>query len=131
MKRPVALTRSSGRGCIFFMEPTDLTVEILKSIRDEVRKTNEQLDQTNERLESLERTTNQRFDETNERLGSLERRQVETETSLATALTSVLGALEDVKTLLRENYATTIRVHDQRIHDLESRVAAVEARLEP
>jgi uncharacterized coiled-coil protein SlyX len=43
------------------MNPTDITIDILKSIRDEARK-------TNERLESLEHTTNERFDRLEERL---------------------------------------------------------------
>jgi len=41
----------------------------------------------------LERTTNERF-------VALERRQSETEVRLTTAITGVVGALEDVKTLL-------------------------------
>jgi len=32
------------------MEPTDLTIELLKDIRDEGRRTNERIDQTNEKL---------------------------------------------------------------------------------
>ena len=35
------------------MEPTDLTIEILKGIREEGRKTNERLDVTNDRLDEL------------------------------------------------------------------------------
>jgi len=99
------------------MEPTDLTIEILKSIRDELRGLKVGQTETNARLESLERTTNERFER-------LERRQTETEVRLSTALTEVVGALGDVRTLLRENYAATIR-------DLDRRVTALEARAEP
>lgn len=34
------------------MEPSDVTIEILKGTRDEVRQTNPRLDQTTERLET-------------------------------------------------------------------------------
>jgi hypothetical protein len=33
------------------MQPSDLTIEILRGIRDEVRQTNARLDQTNARLD--------------------------------------------------------------------------------
>jgi septal ring factor EnvC (AmiA/AmiB activator) len=59
---------------------TDLTIEILREIRDGIGalrvdfnqrldQTNERLDQTNERLDQ----TNQRLDQSNERLGRVER----------------------------------------------------------
>jgi hypothetical protein len=55
--------------------PRDLTVEVLREIRDEMRgmrgelgKTNERLDQTNERLDQV----NGRLDQTNSRLGRVE-----------------------------------------------------------
>ena len=35
------------------MEPTDVTIEILRDIRDEIRQTNSRIDGTNERVESL------------------------------------------------------------------------------
>ena len=65
------------------MQPTDLTIEILKGIRDEVRTTNTNLEalraDTGARIEALRADTNARFDQ-------LERRQVETEVRLSTEL---------------------------------------------
>ena len=63
------------------MAPTDLTIELLTSIRDEAREfrqevraqlgeTNQRLDQTNDRLDQ----TNDRLDQTNERLGETTQR---------------------------------------------------------
>ena len=110
------------------MEPTDLTIEVLKSIRDEVRTTNSRLDVTNSRLdttnlriEALRADTNARFDETNHGLHLLERRQTETEVRLSTELVAVVGAVREVRDLLRED-----RVLQSRVDDHERRIAAIE-----
>ena len=94
------------------MEPTDLTIEILKGIREEARKTNERLQETNERL-----------DRTNERIDELAVRQRETEIHLATELVGVAGAVREVRDLLRED-----RVLRDRVDDHERRIAAIERR---
>jgi len=78
------------------MQPTDLTIEILKSIRDEVRT-------TNTRIETLRADTNARFDETNQLIEGVDRRQVETEVRLSTELVAVVGAVREVRDLLRED----------------------------
>ena len=116
----------------------DLTLEVLKEIRDEVRglrgirdevrglgeqlnQTNARLDQTNERLDQ----SNERLDQTNERLERLERRQVETEVRLATELTAVVTAIRDLKDVvvadreLRQDVAD----HERRIRKLEAKRA--------
>jgi uncharacterized protein YPO0396 len=98
------------------MEPTDLTIEILKGIRDEARKTNERLDVTNDRLGEL-RT------ELVDRIERVERRQTETEVRLATELIAVGSAVRDVRDLLRED-----RVLRDRVDDHERRLVAVERR---
>jgi chromosome segregation ATPase len=119
------------------MDPSDLTVEILKGIRDEVRSTNEGLHaltdevrSTNERLDglgdevhALRADTNERLAETNDSLGRLERRQTETEVRLSTELVAVVGAVREVRDLLREDRALRDRVDDH-----ERRIAAVENR---
>jgi len=92
------------------MEPTDLTIEILKGIRDEAHKTNERLDQTNQRL-----------DQTNERLSELCDRQTATEVRLATEIVGVAGAVREVRDLLREDHALRGRVDDH-----ERRISAIE-----
>ena len=91
----------------------DLTVSILREIRDEVRKTNQRLDQTNERL-----------DQTNERLERLERRQTETEVRLATELVAVASAVGELTELLRQDRALR-----QRVDDHERRISAVEQKV--
>jgi chromosome segregation ATPase len=98
----------------------DLTVSILREIRDEVRKTNQRLDQTNERLDQ----TNERLDQTNERLERLERRQTETEVRLATELVAVASAVGELTELLRQDRALR-----QRVDDHERRISAVEQKV--
>jgi len=103
------------------MEPTDLTIEVLKGIRDEVRKTNEELRNTNEEV----RKTNERVDalasETKHGFEHLGRRQTETEIRLATELVGVAGAVREVRDLLRDDLALRNRVDDH-----ERRITAIE-----
>jgi chromosome segregation ATPase len=106
------------------MESTDLTIEILKGIRDEVRT-------TNTRIEALRGDTNARFDETNQRLSEanqrldrLERRHTETDVRLSTELVAVVGAVREVRDLLRED-----RILQGRVDDHERRIAAIETRV--
>jgi chromosome segregation ATPase len=112
------------------MQPTDLTIEILKGIRDEVRT-------TNTRIEALRTDTNARFGEinarfdeangrldgTNQGLDRLERRQTETEARLATEIVAVVSAVHEVRDLLREDRALRDKVDDH-----ERRIAAIETR---
>jgi len=91
------------------MDPSDLTIEILKGIREEVR----------EGLHGLRDEVH----ETNDRLGRLERRQTEAEVRLSTELVAVTGAVREVRDLLREDHGLRDRVDDH-----ERRIAAVEGR---
>jgi hypothetical protein len=99
------------------MDPTDLTVEILKGIRDGVQSTNERLDGLHDEVHAL------RVD-TNERLGRVERRLAETEVRLSTELVAVVGVVSEVRDLFREDRALRDRVEDH-----ERRIAAVEGRV--
>ena len=83
----------------------DLTVEILKSIRDEIR------------------GTNTRIDDTNQRLGLVERRQVESEVRLATELVALAGVVREVRDAVRDDRVSRVRVddHERRIEALERR----------
>jgi hypothetical protein len=89
------------------MEPTDLTIEILKDIRDETRK-------TNERVDALERTVVKE-------IGSVRGEARQTEVRLATELVAVAGAVREVRDLLREDRALL-----QRVDDHERRITAME-----
>jgi chromosome segregation ATPase len=113
------------------MEPADLTVEILKGIRSELRGTNESLEGlrddvhgTNGRLDRLRTEMHERLAETNDRLARLERRETETEVRLSTELVAVVGAVREVRDLLRDDHALRDRVDDH-----ERRIAAVETRV--
>jgi hypothetical protein len=76
------------------MPMTDLAIEILKGIRDELRLTNGRLDETNARLDALRDSTDTRFDR-------LDRRQAETEVRLALELAGVASAVREIRDLLR------------------------------
>lgn len=89
---------------------SDLDTQILIEIRDEIRQTNGRLDQTVGRL-----------DQTVERLDRLERRQVATEVRLATELTAVAGAVNELRDALIEDRRFAIRIDDH-----ERRIAALE-----
>jgi hypothetical protein len=78
------------------MRPTDLAIEILKGIRDEART-------TNIRIEALRSDVNSRFAETHQRLDRVERRQTEAEVRVSTELIAVVGAVREVRDLLRED----------------------------
>ncbi len=98
------------------MEPNNITIEILKDIRDGIRTTNLRLDQTRTEL-------SERLDQTNERIDRLERRQVESETRIATELIAVAGAVNGLREDLREERALR-----QRVDDHERRIQAIERR---
>jgi chromosome segregation ATPase len=112
------------------VQPTDLTIEILKGIRDEVHDANSRLDalraDTNGRLDALREDTNARFAETNTRLDRLERRHTETEARLSTELVAVVGAVHELRDLLVEDRALRSQVSDH-----ARRLVAVENRVRP
>lgn len=103
------------------METSDLTIEILKSIRDEVRGTNTRVDDLGARVDAL----GARLDETNTRLGSLERRQVESEVRLSTEIVTLVGVVREVRDAIRDDRVARVRVedHERRIVALEKRQA--------
>ena len=96
------------------MDTSDLTIEILKSIRDEVRGTNTRVDDLGVRL-----------DETNARLGSLERRQLESDVRLSTEVVTLVGVVREVRDAIRDDRVSRVRVedHERRIVALEKRQA--------
>ena len=68
-------------------EPMSITVRILKEIRDEVRRTNERLDATKERLDAMHAGLSQRI--------------VESELRTATAITELAATVRDMTSVLR------------------------------
>jgi len=95
----------------------DITIEILKDIRDEIRQTNVRLEGVSNALE-LTRT------ELGERMDQLQRRQTETEVRLATELVAVVGAVHTVRDAVLEDRRVrqTVDDHEARIRVLERRV---------
>lgn len=94
------------------MEPTDLTIEILKGIRDEGRKTNERVDETNKRLDE----TNVRLDSMREELS---RRIVESEIRTATAITALSGEVRELTSFV--GYQSLEQVRRRRSRTQEHR----------
>ena len=92
------------------MEPTEVTIQVLREIRDEVTQTREEVKQTNALL-----------DETNIRLSRIESRQTDTEIRLAAEIVAVAAAVRDVRDELHED-----RVLRARVDDHERRIGALE-----
>ncbi len=101
------------------MNNSDLTISILKGIRDDLAALRAEAVKTNERLD----TTNERLDTTNERLERVEHRQTESEIRLATELVAVAQAVNQVRDLLKAGMEVqkTVNDHERRISALESR----------
>ncbi len=103
------------------MEPTDLTIEILKGIREDTHALRGGLQQTNEELRKTReevRQTNLRVDALRDDMG---RRTTELEVRVATELVSVVGAVREVRDMFRDD----LRLRD-RVEDHEKRIAAME-----
>ena len=94
-------------------KPTDLSLAVLKHIRDAVTQTNARIDQTREEL-------SQRLDQTREELS---RRQTETEVRLATELTAVVGAVHSLREAIvaDRDLRKTVENHEQRLSAMERR----------
>ncbi len=70
------------------MEPNDLTIELLKSIHSELRKTNERVESIAERLDQMR--------------DELSLRIVESETRTATAIADLAGNVRELTPFLRQ-----------------------------
>jgi hypothetical protein len=105
------------------MEPTDLTIEILKAIRDEAKETNVRLDQTNLRLDQ----TNLRLDAARDELSE---RIVHSELRTATAITELAGTVREVRDVLRTSLELRPRVErcEDDISELKERLDRVAPR---
>lgn len=92
-------------------EPVNLSVRILKEIRDEVRRTNERIDATNAQLEAMHTGLSQRI--------------VESELRTATAITELAATVRDMTSVLRAQNDLRPRVErcEQDIAELKGRLA--------
>jgi len=86
---------------------SDLMIKVLQQIRDELKTTRSEL--------------SGRLDETNSRLERLERRQNEGEVRLASELTAVVGAIADLKKVIVEDrkLRSSVADHETRLRVLE------------
>jgi len=88
------------------MEPTDITIEILKSIRDELGGVRQELVGITGRMDRVER------------------RQTEAELRVATEFVAVSGVVREMRDAYREERALSHRVddHERRLSEMERRV---------
>lgn len=109
------------------MEPTDTTVEILKSIRDEANRTNSQLAEMREELSTHIGQTNSRLDEMREDLST---RIVHSEIRTATAITELAGTVREMTGVVRTSLELRPRVErcEDDIRDLQIRLDRVTPR---
>jgi hypothetical protein len=96
------------------MEPTDITIEILKSIRDELHEGLAGV--RHDLLEGLAGVTG--------RMDRVERRQTEAELRVATELVAISGVVREMRDAYREERALSHRVddHERRLSEMERRV---------
>jgi chromosome segregation ATPase len=107
------------------MEPTDLTIEILTGIRQELRDSRDSLRQE---LRDTRESLGSRIDSTNERLDTLReelsRRIVDSEIRTSTAIADLTGTVREMTSVLRAANDLRPRVerceHD--IADIKRRV---------
>ena len=94
------------------MEPTDLTNEILKNIHAELGGLREDVGGLRGDLREM-----------GARVERIERRQVEADIRLSTEIVAVVGVMQDVRDLLREDLRMkpTLADHERRITELEKK----------
>jgi chromosome segregation ATPase len=103
------------------MESTDLTIEVLRGIRQEVHELGPQL---GSRIDA----TNERLDATNERLEAmsteLSRRIVESEIRTSTAIADLAGTVREMTSVLRASHDLRPRVErcEQDIAEMKRRI---------
>jgi len=103
------------------MEPTDVTIEILKDIRTEIRDTRQDL---SVRLDAMRDELSSTRNELSNTRNELSRRIVESEIRTSTAITKLAGTVHELSEVLRASYDLRPRVerceHD--IADLKRRL---------
>ena len=83
------------------MEPSDLTIQILKGIRAGIGTTNERVESLTARLDSLNSGVHSLREETSARLELVSRRIVESEVRTSTALVDLAGTVREMRAVLR------------------------------
>ena len=114
------------------MEPTDITIEILKNIRDELHdglngvraEVASVRTELHDGLASVRAELREGLAGVTERMDRIEGRQTEAELRVATELVAVAGAVREMRDAFREERALRHRVddHERRLSDVEKRV---------
>ena len=94
------------------MEPTDITNELLKNIHAEMKGMREEVGGLRGDVREM-----------SARVERIERRQVEADIRLSTEIVGVVGVMQDVRDLLREDLRMRPRLddHERRITELEKK----------
>ena len=102
------------------VDNSDITIEILKGIRDEIRETNQRVDHMENRLDGRMDELGTRLDT---RIDTLTRRVTESEIRTATALAEANGTMREVRDLLRDRFDLRDRVErcERDIEELKRR----------
>jgi hypothetical protein len=110
------------------VEPTDVTIDILKDIRQEMRETKEEIRATRTYLRAdiheLREELSHRIDETNKRVDETNTRLVHSEIRLATAVTDLAGTVREMRDEFR-----AARELGPRVERCEREIADIKRRL--
>jgi chromosome segregation ATPase len=88
----------------------DITIEILREIRDDVRGAHARIDGTNQRIDRLDDRMERMEQRLDRRIDEVGRRIVEVELRTATAITDMHGTLREVRDLLVDRFDLRDRV---------------------
>jgi hypothetical protein len=92
---PVPTTAIDRYNGAVIMESTDLTVQILIDIRDEIKGTNAEVKQLKEETKQLKEETKKGFAEMGRRIDQTNRQLLTTETRLATEISALRAGYDD------------------------------------
>ena len=103
------------------MDPTLVTIEILKDIRDGVRGLSDRMDAMSHRVDAM----SDRIDAMSDRMETMSDRIVESEMRTATAILDLRGTVVDLTVLLRSQHDLRPRVDrcEKDIEDIKQRLA--------
>jgi predicted nucleic acid-binding Zn-ribbon protein len=116
------------------MEPTDITIDLLRSIRDEIQSLGRRQDETNNRLdrvvqEQIRQAT--AIIELQHAVVDLHKGQTELTRGQGVIVEELRKLNDRIDHVLTGPLGGLVRDHEQRISSVERRLATVEERLEP
>jgi chromosome segregation ATPase len=107
------------------MDPKDLTLEVLKDIRQELRETRTELLETRSEMKIEISGLKEEIRETNVRVDILSDRVVESELRVTTAVTDLHGTVRELTDVLRSQHDLRPRVErcERDISDIQRRLS--------